>query len=77
MRGRFGDRCVPTVYVDGHRSMAGNGVAVDELVNGSDIAAVEVYDKPFEAPAEFTPSIQEINCGVIVIWTRPPGENGR
>lgn len=77
MRGRFGDRCVPTFYVDGHRSMAGNGVAVDELVNGSDIAAVEVYDKPFEAPAEFSPSIQEINCGVIVIWTRPPGENGR
>jgi hypothetical protein len=73
MRGRFGDRCIPTFYVDGHRSMAGDGLAVDDLVNGSDIAAVEVYDKPFEAPAEFTPSIGEasINCGVVVIWTRP------
>jgi Carboxypeptidase regulatory-like domain len=75
MRGRFGDRCVPTIYVDGHQSMAGDGVTVDQMVNGPDIAAVEVYDKPFEAPAEFMPSIRQINCGVILIWTRPPGQS--
>jgi hypothetical protein len=107
MRGRFGDRCMPTVYVDGLQIPAPSGredspdrqsprlapfarsfptlsaegpsnagVGLDEVVSGSDIVAVEVYDKPFEAPGEFGPAAAQINCGVIVIWTRRPGENG-
>jgi hypothetical protein len=104
MRGRFGDRCSPTIYVDGSRMPApeggadararteprlipfarsfpaasdgqgdtGGGVALDQMVSGPDIAAVEVYDRPFEAPVEFTPASTQINCGVIVIWTRRP-----
>jgi hypothetical protein len=75
LRGRVGARCSPTIYVDGHPSMAGQGVTIDELVSGPDVAAVEVYDRAFEAPAEFL-SGTSYNCGVIVIWTRPPGQNG-
>ncbi|HEU4884248.1 MAG TPA: carboxypeptidase-like regulatory domain-containing protein [Longimicrobium sp.] len=107
MRGRFGDRCMPTVYVDGQQIPApasrddtpdrespkltpfarsfptlsadgpsNAGVGLDEVVSGTDIVAVEVYDKPFEAPPEFGPAAAQINCGVIVIWTRRRGENG-
>ncbi|WP_420127798.1 carboxypeptidase regulatory-like domain-containing protein [Longimicrobium sp.] len=107
MRGRFGDRCMPTIYVDGHQvpapagtndapdrsspvlapfarsfptsSPAGAsdaGVNLDEMVSGTDVVAVEVYDKPFEAPAEFGPSTTQINCGVILVWTRQPGQAG-
>lgn len=107
MRGRFGDRCMPTIYVDGQRipapagredspdrearslapfarsfptlraeGPADAGVGLDELVSGTDIVAVEVYEKPFEAPAELGPAAAQINCGVIVIWTRRRGEQG-
>lgn len=50
---------------------------LDKLVSGADIVAVEVYDKPFDAPAEFGPATTQINCGVILVWTRrTEQENG-
>jgi len=78
-------RCVPTVYVDGHfvatsggSSYVGRGrgggtppITLDEVVAGTTIAAVEVYDRPSMSPAEYAP---RGDCGVVVIWTRPPGE---
>jgi hypothetical protein len=67
MRGWRGSRCVPTLYVDGHQS---TDIGVDELVSGPDVAAVEVYEKPFEAPAEFMPSSRRLSCGVVVVWTK-------
>jgi hypothetical protein len=67
VRGRFGSRCVPTFFVDGHQSTQ---IPLDELVSGPDIAAVEVYDQPFEAPPEFMPPGNQLGCGVIVVWTR-------
>jgi hypothetical protein len=107
LRGRFGDRCIPTVYVDGQRipapagrfdapdrsspqltpfarsfpvsSDAGPssaGVNLDDLVSGGDLVAVEVYDRPFEAPVEFGPAEAQINCGVIVVWTRQSEQSG-
>lgn len=106
LRGRFGNRCNPTIYVDGQRlpapagrfdapersdprmqpfgrsfpvktdaAPANAGVNLDELVSGSDIVAVEVYDRPFEAPAEFSPAEVQINCGVIVVWTRQSAQD--
>jgi hypothetical protein len=78
-------RCNPTVYVDGHfvptsspalnspRNRGGGAeITLDEVVSGSTIAAVEVYDKPALAPAEYLP--RNGLCGVIVIWTRPAEE---
>lgn len=76
LRGRFGDRCTPTVYVDGHQAYVGSDLTVDEVVSGTDIAAVEVYDRPFKAPPEFAPNTLQLDCGVIVIWTRMAERHG-
>jgi 5-hydroxyisourate hydrolase-like protein (transthyretin family) len=73
VRGRLGNRCVPTFYVDGHHS---TGISLDELVNGPDVAAVEVYDQAYEAPVEFLPPASHLQCGVIVIWTKQATQNG-
>ncbi|WP_420127796.1 carboxypeptidase regulatory-like domain-containing protein [Longimicrobium sp.] len=73
VRGRFGSRCVPTFVVDGHRS---SGISLDELVGGPDIAAMEVYDQPFEAPPEFLPAGNQLACGVIVVWTKRATRTG-
>jgi propanediol dehydratase small subunit len=93
LRAPFGrGRCLPTVYVDGHFVATSGGgsravgrgrgdgppITLDEVVAGTTVAAVEVYDRPSMSPAEFAP---RGDCGVIVIWTRPPGsrenENAR
>ena len=52
------------------------GISLDELVSGPDIAAMEVYDQPFEAPPEFMPSGSGFACGVIVVWTKRATDNG-
>lgn len=78
MRGtsRGSGRCVPNLYVDGHRVRLGDGFTVDGLVSGSSVAAVEVYDSPMLAPGEF-PALDNEYCGVVVIWTRVPGTTNR
>jgi hypothetical protein len=73
VRGRLGSRCIPTFYVDGHHS---KGISLDELVSGPDVAAVEVYDQPYEAPVEFLPPASHQPCGVIVIWTKQAIQHG-
>jgi hypothetical protein len=73
VRGRFGSRCVPTFFVDGHAS---SGISLDELVSGGDVAAMEVYDQPFEAPPEFMPPGNRFACGVIVVWTKRATQSG-
>lgn len=81
-RGRY---CSPTVYLD-HALVAkgsstpspfrgsrwrGEGVQLDELVPVSLIRAVELYENPGEAPAEYhaVGSGGGTDCGVIVLWT--------
>jgi hypothetical protein len=81
-RGRF---CSPTVYLDhalvakgnstptafvGSRSSA-SGVRLDEFAPASQIRAVELYQTPGEAPAEFhaVGGGGGSDCGVIVLWT--------
>jgi 5-hydroxyisourate hydrolase-like protein (transthyretin family) len=89
LRAPFGrGRCLPTVYVDGHYAPTSGGggggfaarrmgaappITLDEVVSGTTIAAVEVYDRPSMAPAEYAPRGGS-ECGVVVIWTRPPGQ---
>lgn len=41
---------------------------LDELVNPTEVATVEVYPSASEMPAEFGGSTGQ--CGSIVIWTR-------
>ena len=69
-----GPRCVPNLYVDGYpvRLAGDTGLSIDQLVRGSSVAAVEVYEHPSSAPIEF-PARDDMFCGVVVIWTRVPG----
>jgi len=72
-----GGRCFPTVYVDGHHVPSDGDMSINEFVSGSTVSAVEVYDRPALSPPEFTARGKKMECGVIVIWTRPPGEPRR
>lgn len=77
MRGAFGDRCTPAVFVDGRHL---RGVEPDDLdgwVSPGSVRGVEVYSAG-TAPPEFAPSglagagmgVAEGGCGVVVLWTR-------
>jgi len=66
LRGNRGQDCIPVVFLDGFRFVA-NGVSVDELVAPQDVAALEVYVRAMQRPAEFT---DLADCGVFVIWTK-------
>lgn len=70
-------RCVPTVYADGHYIPVSRDNSVNDWISGSTVMAVEVYDRPAMAPPEFGPRGRSLDCGVVVIWTRPPGERRR
>ena len=62
-------RCVPNLYVDGRRTSLRAGLTLDQLVIGSNVAAVEVYSSPSAAPGEF-PALDDPYCGVVVVWTQ-------
>jgi len=72
MRGMGGRECAPAQFVDGVRlrgSTSGRGAELflDDLVDKSEVAAVEVYPRSAGAPAEF---MDLDGCGVVVVWTR-------
>jgi hypothetical protein len=71
MRGNFGERCVPAVYVDGHFMRSFTGDDLDSFVNPDDIAGIEVYHEP-TVPPQFSMGLAGDACGSIVVWTRPP-----
>jgi hypothetical protein len=56
--------CQPVVYVDGIRMMDGSQ-ELDNFVQPSDIAGVEVYSGVGGAPPQYTGN----SCGTILIWT--------
>lgn len=66
VRGNGGSECIPPIYLDGFRFVAG-GLSIDELVAPDDVAALEMYPRAMQRPAEFT---DLDDCGVLVIWTR-------
>jgi Carboxypeptidase regulatory-like domain len=66
-----GNRCRMTVYLDGIRVIAQTGPVydtLDELVDATSVAGVEVYARPIEVPAQY----QQLNgtCGVVLVWTK-------
>jgi hypothetical protein len=66
-RGRY---CSPVLLVDGvsYDPRMGGPRSVDEVVQGSQIRAVEVYSQAIFVPAEL--SMSPFNdCGAVVIWT--------
>lgn len=76
--------CVPALYLDGTRVRAGGPFVkdpnptrtggagpplyLDDLVSLGDIAGVEVFRSPAEAPAGYTGTGSD--CGVMLVWTR-------
>lgn len=65
LRGNGGQECIPPIYLDGFRFIA-DGLSLDEIVPPSDVAALEVYPRPMQRPAEFT---DLGDCGVLAVWT--------
>lgn len=65
IRTRAGGRCMPDLYLDGHR--VGRADAIDDVVLVQTIVAVEVYTG-FAVPGPCT-SIGGSPCGAVVIWT--------
>mgnify|MGYP002780727057 FL=1 len=74
MRGIFGERCVPTFYLDGAMMNALSGEDLDLFVKPEMIVGLEVYT-PGTAPPQFQnygggDSAGAGACGSIVMWTR-------
>ena len=70
MRNAWGS-CTPTVYVDGIRTKyrPDAGERLSDLVLVDWLAAVEVYARPAQTPAEYGGPTGNL-CGVIVFWTK-------
>lgn len=63
------DKCLPVFYLDGNRVTVGpRGTTASDLVQSSEVEAIEVYGSAAQLPVEFNGS--DASCGVIVIWTR-------
>ena len=66
--------CRAMVYINGARvtslipRIAGGEETIDELINPSSVAGMEVYTWASHAPAEF--QLTGGNCAVILIWTK-------
>jgi hypothetical protein len=64
--------CGPDVYKDGmllHEGGPGSPAPVDDLIQMSEIVALEIYRSGAEVPMEFEPNGFG-SCGAIVVWTR-------
>jgi hypothetical protein len=68
MSGR-GRLCEPTLFLNGGRMPKDLGGELDFLVRPEEIGGMEIYNSSSQVPAQFA-SFDD--CGVIVIWTRPP-----
>ena len=62
--------CPPLYWVDGQRL---ENASPDEFPP-NDIEAMEVYAGAATIPPQFAPRMSSYTCGVIVIWTRLPGQ---
>lgn len=70
LRASNGNECQAGVIFDGAQlppSQAAS-ISIDEIARREDIAAIEVYARPSQVPAEFTSMVS--GCGVVAIWTK-------
>jgi len=68
----FGRTCAPTVFIDGVRMIGLGGMSINDMVDPSVVAGVEMYRGVAGRPAEYWGS----SCGVVLIWLRR-GESRR
>jgi hypothetical protein len=70
--GRFNDLCNPTVFADGFQVYDINDV------RPYDLRAIEIYSSQSAAPPMYrAQALKDVggpnrNCGVVLIWTKPP-----
>lgn len=62
--------CPPLFWVDGQRV---ENASPDEFPP-NDMEAIEIYAGSATIPPQFAPRMTSNTCGVIVIWTRIPGQ---
>jgi len=58
--------CQPMVWLDGQRVP---GAELDEVIQPTDIAAMEFYPSSAGVPAQYTERANRL-CGVIIVWSR-------
>ena len=69
---RMGTECIPTVYLEGVRIGGSRDPAgIDDLVNPSAVAGVEVYRNTAGIPPQYWGTGS--SCGVVLIWLRRGG----
>ncbi len=62
--------CAPDYWVDGQRVRSPR---LDDFP-ATDIEAIELYAGPSTTPLRFSQTTSMATCGVVVLWTRIPGE---
>jgi hypothetical protein len=67
MRGAFGGRCAPAMYIDGQYLALIGPEDLDSWVRPEDIAGIEVYTGA-GVPPQFQQAFH--GCGSIVVWTK-------
>jgi hypothetical protein len=67
MTNRWGGTCRPEVFVDGIRLAPGFSVRL--AVSLFDVEAIEVYNRPAFAPAQYR-GVYGSGCGTILFWLR-------
>lgn len=67
-RGPRGLACQPDMFIDGVRA---RGMELDEL-HAQSVEAMELYDTFATVPLQFSPQVNSVPCGTIVVWTRSP-----
>ncbi|MEX2109691.1 MAG: carboxypeptidase regulatory-like domain-containing protein [Gemmatimonadaceae bacterium] len=58
--------CQPMVWLDGQRVP---GAELDEVIQPSEIAAIEFYPSSAGTPAQYTERTNRL-CGLVLVWTR-------
>ncbi|MCY3677853.1 MAG: TonB-dependent receptor plug domain-containing protein [Gemmatimonadetes bacterium] len=62
----FGDECLPVIFIDGVRMIGRGGYSINDMVDPSVVAGVEVYRGVAGTPPQYWVS----SCGVVLIWLR-------
>jgi hypothetical protein len=70
LRRADGNECQANVILDGAPIPPSQSASltIDEFVRRDDIAAIEVYARPSQIPAEFTTMTS--GCGLLAVWTK-------
>ena len=68
MRGTFSEKCIPALFINGHRLPVGiSAEDLDFMVRPEEVIGIEVYTGG-TAPGQFQNGLS--GCGSVVIWRR-------